>query len=166
MNNSGMPYGSERGAALFVTLILLVVITLFALSMINSNIVSTRVVAAQQSEKTMELAAEQALEKFISTSANFLPAPTTTTSVPVTTPAYGTASGDSSSNRKAVTVSAPKCIGETVAAGYSLCGTNFGCPPVPKDTTWEISATASDSATGASVSVTEGVKIQLPSGNC
>lgn len=165
MNNSGMPYRFERGAALFVTLILLVVITLFALSMINSNIVSTRVVAAQQSEKTMELAAEQALEKFISTSANFLPAPTTTTQVNVTTPAYGTASGNSSSNQKAVTVSAPKCIGETVATGFSLCQ-GFNCPPVPKDTTWEISATASDSATGASVSVTEGVKIQLPSGNC
>jgi hypothetical protein len=156
---------SQAGSALFVTLILLVMITLFAISMVNTNIVNTKVVGAQQGEKAMEYVAEQAVEKFISTSANFAPAPTTASSVQVVTPNPGTNSSDAAANTRSVDVSAPHCLGETVAPGFSLC-TGFNCPPIPQDTVWEISATAADTASGASVTITQGVKVRLPPGNC
>lgn len=148
---------SQQGATLLVTLVMLMVITLFVVSMINTNTVTTKVVGNMQTDKVMEVAAQQAIEKFISTSANFTPPPTTTTSVTVVTPYADTAS----SNQKTVTVNVPRCVGETVASGYSL-----GMALAPKDTLWEVTATATDTASGSSVQVVEGVKMRLPSGNC
>lgn len=152
---------NEQGSALFITLIMLVMITLFAISMINTNLMTTKSVSAQQSEKNMEKAAEQAIERFISTSANFTPAPTAVTPVTVVTPSPT----DTAANTMTVNVSVPRCLGEATSPGFSLCS-GFNCPPVPKETVWEISATATDPATGASAHVAQGVKVRLPPGNC
>ena len=57
---------TQRGAALFVSLIMLVVITLFVLSAINMSTVNLRITANSQARSEGVAAAQQAIEQVIS----------------------------------------------------------------------------------------------------
>jgi Tfp pilus assembly protein PilX len=135
----------QEGSVLVVCLVMLVLVTLFALSSVNSSIVNLKIVGNSQSLKSLESSASQALEQVIGTLASFQ------------TPAAQTVTV----NGYAVTVNAPVCIGSELAEGYSALSELS-----PNDTHWDVQATATDPLTGARVSMSQGIKIRLSAGAC
>lgn len=144
----------ERGATLLVSLIMLVVLTLFAVSGFNLSSVNLKITGNFQEQKRMQADAQQAIEQVISSSTAFNLTPTAqTVCVNGTgTPCSGTE----------VAVSAPVCNYSVTAKGYTK---QIG-QLTPEDTDWEVRAVASDAVTGANAAVVQGVRIRLLAGNC
>jgi len=140
------PRSSQQGATLIVSLVMLVVMTLFALSAINLSSMNLKIVGNMQSQRLMEMAAQDAIERMI----------TTPTYYSLTPSAQNfTISG------LTVAVSAPICTRSTAAAGYSATS---GISP--EDNDWEFVATVTDGLTGASLALHQGVRIRMLAGNC
>jgi Tfp pilus assembly protein PilX len=136
----------ERGATLLVSLIMLVILTLFVIAAINMSSVNLKIVGNVQTQKKLEADIQQAIEQVLSQGANF-----SLTPVQQTVTVNGTA----------VTIFAPTCKKAVVASGYSAV-----TGPVPEDSNWEVVATHTDAATGAKATLRQGIKIRLPPGNC
>lgn len=142
-----MRHSSERGAVLVVSLVLLVVLTLFVLSSTRIAGGNLRIVNNIQSRQTVDSVSQASMEQVLST----------------VTPFY--------SPNAAVTVSAPAgmnvsvgnrtCVRATPATGYSaVSGVS------PEDTFWNVPIAVTDTTTGATTSTAQGVRIRLPAGNC
>jgi len=142
---------TQRGATLFVALIFLLIMTLFAVSSINMSTVNLRIVGNMQAMRHMDAAAQDAIEQALSSSNNF-----------GTGVAAGTVISTISGVDYTVNVSAPECIDSRVATGYSAVIDSI----IPEDNTWEIVATVSDNFTGASSTIHQGVEIRMLAGNC
>ena len=160
----------QRGATLLISLIMLVVLTLFAVTAIRTGNVGFKIVGNQQAQKLMEAAAAQAVEQVISNLANFDPAtviaPTTTVTqrvcvnansgdAPVAIPPATCTSGTQ------VDVAPVRCIATKRSQYDSLTQ-----PMATFDNVWEITATVTDTLTGAKATYHQGVKIRMLSGNC
>lgn len=137
---------AQRGATLLVSLIMLVVITMFAVTGINLTSVNLRIVGNAQIQRMLEAAVQEAIEQQISNPAAF-----STTAVVMT----ATIDGFN------VTVTAPGCKYYTVAGGYSRTQ-----DIAPEFTYWDFQATATDVLSGATVTIHQGAKVPLPAGNC
>ena len=137
----------QQGATLFVALLLLLMMTLFAISSINMSTVNLKIVGNMQATKSLDAEAEAAIEQVISDSTKF----TSPSSTTVTSSTYGN-----------FTVSAPVCIDSKTATGYSAVNTNI----IPEDNTWEIISSLSDSLTGATTTIHAGVQLRMLAGNC
>lgn len=136
----------QKGATLIVSLIMLVVLTLFAVSAINLSSVNLRIVGNMQAQKMMELVAQDGIERVISSASYFSLAPTTQS--------YNISG-------YTVDVSAPVCIHSVPATGYSATS---GISP--EDNDWELVASVSDPLTGAALNLHQGVRIRMLAGNC
>lgn len=137
----------QRGATLLISLIMLVVLTLFAVSAFNLSSVNLRIAANYQDQKTMEAVVQQAIEQVISTPTAFSLTPTAQTIT-----VYG----------RNVSISAPKCNYAVTAKGYTK---KIG-EVTPEDTDWEIRGSVTDATTGAGAAIVQGVRIRLLPGNC
>lgn len=146
-----MSPGYQNGATLFVALVFLLIMTLFAVSSINMSTVNLRIIGNMQAIKHMDAAAQDAIEQKLSNSNSF------GTAVPTST-VTSTVSGTSYT----VDVSAPVCIDSRVATGYSAVAQNV----IPEDNTWELVATVTDNVTGASTTLHQGVEMRMLAGNC
>jgi len=152
---------------LMISLIMLVVLTLFAVTAIRSGNVGFKIVGNQQAQKLMEASAQEAVEQVVSSLSNFdpvtiVPASTTVSqrvcvngSVPVAIPPATCASGTQ------VDVAPVRCIASTRSQYDSLTQ-----PMATYDNTWEIVATVTDSVTGATATYHQGVKIRMLSNSC
>lgn len=140
------PRHSQQGATLIVSLVMLVVMTLFAISAINLSSMNLKIVGNMQSQRLMEMAAQDAIERMISTPTYYGLTPSAQSF---------TISG------LAVSVSAPTCTRSTAATGYSATS---GISP--EDDDWEFVATVTDGLTGASLALHQGVRIRMLAGNC
>ena len=140
------PIGNQQGATLFVALIILVMMTLFAVSSINMSTVNLKIVGNMQAQKAIDASAQDAIEQTISDMTQF------------NTPATATISTSMGN----VTVAAPDCIDSQVATGYSAVVGDI----IPEDNTWEVTATITDSVTGAQTTLHQGVEIRMLAGNC
>ena len=139
----------QKGAVLFISLIFLVIMTLYAVSSINMSTVNLKIVGNMQAIKAMDADAQDAIEQTLSEMDHFSLTPT----VPTVTGIYGVA----------VVVTAPQCIESRVATGYSAVAEDI----IPEDNTWELMATASDvGITGATSTIHQGVEIRMLAGNC
>ena len=136
----------QRGATLIIALIMLAILTLFAVSALNLSTTNLKVIGNFQQQKALEAVAQQAIEQFISNPANFNRTPTAST---VTVGGY------------TVALSAPECRYSNTAQGYSIKVGEL----TPLDTDWEIRARASDPL-GAEVAIVQGVSIRMLAGNC
>lgn len=169
MNAHSFP-SRQRGATLLISLIMLTVLTLFAITAIRSGNIGFKIVGNQQSQKLMEAAAQQAVEQVISNLANFDPvtvvAPSTTVTqrvcvnansgdAPVAIPPATCTSGTQ------VDVAPVRCIATKRSQFDSLTQ-----PLATYDNTWEIVTTVTDSLTGAKATYHQGVKIRMLSSNC
>lgn len=135
----------QRGAVLLVSLVMLVMLTLMVLSSINLSSADLRIVGNRQSKMAVSHGAQQAIEQVINGIASFdAPAPQTITV-----------------NGVPVSVTAPVCLGASPAAGYTAVS-NI----TVYDTHWSLTATATDPITGATATVTQGVRIRLPTNYC
>ncbi len=65
----------QRGATLLISLIMLVILTLFALAGFNLSSVNLKIAGNFQNQKFMEAVALQAIERVISTPTAFFPTP-------------------------------------------------------------------------------------------
>ena len=151
------PLHRQSGITLLVSLVMLVMITLFVVSMIRLSNSNLRVVGNMQSQRTMEANAQQAIEQKISTVTFFNDAvnstgefaSSSTTAVTVTVNGFD------------VSVKKPVCVGTQTVEGYDLSDAQ-----APEDDVYEIQATASDSVTGAAIEVVQGVRIRTVKGSC
>jgi len=173
----------QQGMVLIVTLAMLVVITLFVISMVRLGNTNAIIVGNMQAQKGVEAEAQQALEIAMNKFSFFDDAiqATNTWASPATDPARNneqyvaysgttglwaaytptgatTAPATLSDNMK---VYRPQCLFFEPTSGYSaLSGI------APQDTYWDITAVASDSKTGASTEIHQGLEMRLPAGNC
>ena len=147
---------AQRGATLLVVLVMLVMITLFVLSMVRLSNSNLRVVGNMQSQRALESSAQQAVETNLSSITFFNDAAGNIGMWPA-----GTTSLDQTVNGYTVTIKRPSCVFSLPATGYSAVSTIS-----PEDTHWEIAANAADSVSGAQTSIVQGVRIRLPAGNC
>ena len=137
---------AQRGATLLVSLIMLVVLTLFAVAGFNLSSVNLKIASNFQQQRNVEMVVQQAIEQVLSTSTSFL----TPTSQTITISGI------------AVTVAAPACHHTTTADGYEK---NVGTS-APEDDVWELTASATDPFGGASATITQGVRLRMLPGNC
>jgi len=164
---------AQSGMVLVVSLAMLVVITLFVISMVRLGNTNAAIVGNMQAQKGVEAEAQQAVEVAIS-NFNFFNDAITETSTWATqstasvsystlwanyTPTGATSAPATQSNN--IQVNRPQCLYFQPTSGYSaLSGI------APQDTYWDIGVTASDSTTGASTEIHQGLEMRLPAGNC
>jgi len=141
------PRNPQQGATLVVVLIMLVVLTLFAVAVINLSNLNAKAVGNMQQRKNAEILAQSAIEQVLSSSAAFY---SPTAAVTVTAP-----------SGMAVAVSNRVCTGSTAATGYSLAQ-----QLVPEDDYWDFQVSVSDNVTGANAVVHQGIKVRMLAGNC
>jgi Tfp pilus assembly protein PilX len=136
----------QQGAVLLMTMILLLMMTLFAVSSANISNLGLKIVANIQQQKGVEDSAMAAIEQVISTSTAFN-----------LTPAAQTIAVGGNN----VTISAPVCLYSRTATGYSA---TWGL--APEENTWEVVASATDANSGSTVTIHQGIQIRMLAGNC
>lgn len=142
----------QRGTTLLIALIFLVILTLFAVSGMNTGVINLRTANNAQLMMEAEYAAQQQIEAVINSVTPFVVGSlgtATTTNVDV--------NGDSVTDFVVVT-QPPICLSMVPAPGYSY---EFAAS-APKDSVWQVTATASDSTFGATSTLRQGIKIRLP----
>jgi len=149
-------FRKQGGATLLIVLIMLVMITLFVVSMIRLSSTNLKVVGNMQAQRALEASAQQAIENSISTYAFFSDAANNAGQWHAATPSVPKVV-----NGYPITMYRPACVSSTAATNYTLTS-NIA----PEDTNWEISAGATDSVTGAQINLSQGVRMRLPAGNC
>ena len=163
----------QQGMVLIVTLAMLVVITLFVISMVRLGNTNAVIVGNMQAQKGVEAEAQQAIEIAMNKFNFFDDAIQETGTWATSTTAYvayntiwtnytptgaTVAPATLSDNFK---IYRPQCLFFEPTSGYSaLSGI------APQDTYWDIMVTASDSKTGASSEIHQGLEMRLPAGNC
>jgi PilX N-terminal len=172
---------SQRGFTLVMTLIFLVIFMLFAISMVSSSMINTKVAANQQYRLEAGTVAQQGIEQVMSQP--FIRVPiTTTTLVPVDV------NGDTYTDFTAQ-VAPPVCLDSKVIANATLLmgdvckvpnnpngnltlpgpASSVSPPPAAPSmcsaTQWDIqSAVADPNNTAVAVTVHQGASIQVPIG--
>lgn len=150
----------QRGATLLVTLIMLVVLTLFAVTGFNLSSVNLKIVGNFQQQKATEAVVQQAIEQLVSTVTAFNATPAATD---ICVNGTGTDSTTcSASGGSWVHIDKPACNYTTAARGYTK---KIG-ELTPEDTNWEVRASFTDSTTKASVAVVQGLAVRMLAGNC
>jgi Tfp pilus assembly protein PilX len=141
----------QRGATLLVTLIMLVVLTLFAVAGFNLSSVNLKIAGNFQNQRLIEASVFQALEQVISSSTSFTvpPAPQTI-----------------AVNGINVAVATPVCYHSSPASGYEGNLLPDGTYAGPEDNIWEVRGTGTDALTGAQASLTQGLRVRMLPGNC
>ena len=158
---------------LMVTLVMLIVITMFVISMVRLSNTNAIIVGNMQAQKSVEAEAQQAVEiamnKFSFWEDAMLEtntwSSTSTASVVLSslwtnyTPTGATTAPATQST--SITIYRPQCLFFEPAQGYSaLSGV------APQDTYWDLQVNAGDTKTGASTEIHQGVQMRLPAGNC
>lgn len=138
--------GRQRGATLLIGLVMLVLLTLMALSAIRSSSINLQIAGNQQYQNEAWRAAEQAVEEVLSNTMTTLPE---TRLVDI--------DGDGVPDHSVSITKA--CIGSALSANTSLSAAGIF------DSVWELTATVTDSRTGAHVVVHRGARV-IAGGAC
>jgi len=144
----------ERGVVLVIGMIMLVLLTLLVVSAINTGTINLRISGNVRSEDEARAMAQQSIEQFISSYSNFYP----TLAGPTTT---GFDVNNDATSDYSVTVARPVCK----RAAQQIVPRSIDCANGAKngiycwDTLWEVAATATDSKSGVSQSVVQGVSL-------
>lgn len=163
----------QSGATLVVTLIMMVVLTLFGVAMIRLSSGALQVVGNMQAVKSTEAAAQDLIEQKLNSVTAFEDAvaikPPGASTVDCTKATGWTAEGTTcvqtvASSGYTTKVYLPECLFEEPAPGYPIDEQPGYLPP--QDTYWDVKGTSVDSLTGAQVEIHQGVKMQRPRGNC
>lgn len=147
----------QSGASLVVSLIMLMVITLLALSAINSSTINLRIAGNMQARDEARAAGQQAIETFISSYSNFfptLPAGATIISVDI---------DNNGSNDYEVSVARPVCrrSAPQIPPRSTECANGAKSGLICWDTLWDVAATSTDTRSGVTQTVTQGISITL-----
>ena len=153
----------EKGVVLIISLAMMIAITVLVVSMINISSNQFVVIGNYQIQKEAENAARQGLEQFINSQTGFS---NVIDSANGSVPYFGVPTGNiytssTTINGYLVQITVPYCYGALTAPGYSAISSI-----APEDTHWVITSVATNTTTGAKVTIQEGIKIRLASGNC
>ena len=151
-NHSFLPF-RQRGTTLLISLVFLVILTLFAVSGMNTGVINLRTANNAQMMVEAEFAAQQQIEQVLSSAANFtsVAASATTTNVDV--------NGDGYTDFTVVT-QPPRCVNKRPILGETS-DTVVAAGGAPWEFLWEVVSVSSDSVFGASVTLREGVKMRM-----
>jgi Tfp pilus assembly protein PilX len=138
---------AQKGATLLVALIMLVMVTLFALTAVNISSVNLKIVGNMQSRQAVEMVATSAIEHTLSDVEYFY-----NSSSPV---------GFTAPEGMTVAVGNRQCLSAFPATGYSAV-----VAIAPEDTVWEVPVVVEDTLTNSTVTMTQGVGIRMLAGNC
>lgn len=156
----------QRGMTLIISMVMLVILTLFVVSGIRIANINLRVTANYQWQKEMEALTDSAIEQLISASTSFdnalVQGGTAADQIICANGVVGAAGSCSLINPQVGTVITPRCMSSKVATGYSKKIDAMS----PDDNEWLIKATATDSVSGAKVTVYRGVTVRMLANNC
>jgi hypothetical protein len=144
----------ERGATLIIGLILLVLISLIVVNAVTLSSSNLKAVGNMQSRSESVAAANQAIERLIS--AQFYES--------VGTQTFNVDINGDGSDDYAVTVAQPVCLGWKQAAVAAPSDVEMPLTmqyAAEYQTDWDVQANVSDSTTGTSVEVHEGLRKRL-----
>jgi Tfp pilus assembly protein PilX len=141
----------QRGATLVVTLIMLVMMTLFAIAAINLSGSNMKVVGNMQARTAAEAAAMWAIEDTLSGIAWF-------------TGSAGAVRTVVAPNGLTAQVQGRACKAADPCPGCSA--KQYGATIVPEDTVWEFKVEVTDPVTNAKAAMWQGTKIRMLAGNC
>lgn len=165
MSLRSLPRG-QHGITLITTLVMLIMLTLFALTAMRLANINLRITGNYQWQKDMEMKTDSALEQLLSSATNFDDSAVqagTATVKDICTDGTLVATGTCAlTNPPLGTVSVPRCTGGQVASGYTK---KLG-ELAPDDNDWLLKATATDSTSGAKVTIYRGVTVRMLAGNC
>ena len=151
----------QRGLAMVIGMIMLVLLTLLVVSAINSSSVNLRITGNMQAQDEARAMAQQAIERVLGVKANFYPTPTAQAATN-----YYVDNNSTGNAVYSVSVAAPVCKG----AAKQFPGRTADCINGARaglfcwDTLWEVVATATDSKTGVRQVITQGVAIPFEPG--
>jgi Tfp pilus assembly protein PilX len=144
----------QRGATLMVTLVMLVILTLFAVTAFNLSGVNLKIVRNYQDQKSIEGVVQQAIEQIMSTVNIF--------TAPAATDVCVNGTGGGCTGGYLVHIDKPNCNYLTPATGYTKKVGEL----TPEDTNWEVRASYTDAFSKANVVIVQGVAVRLLAGNC
>ena len=147
---------TQRGATLLVTLIMLVVLTLFAVTAFNLSSVNLKIVGNFQQQKEADATVQQALAQVMSTVAAFESPAVINLCIP------GGTTPPCAASQHNVTIDRPRCNYTTAARGYTKVLGQL----TPEDTNWDVRASYTDAVTNAKAAIVQGVSVRMLSGNC
>ena len=153
---------SQRGAALVVSLIMLVLITLMVITALNLGSSNFKAVSNTQFRDEAVAAANVAIEDRLSST--FDQAPDADGNLPTTTTLVSLNDDDDDTNDYTVDVT-PACIGasrDTAAKPSSVELPPEMTVPSTWNTVWDITARVTSADTGASVVIRSGARVLLP----
>ena len=171
----------QRGATLIIALIMLVLLTLFAVSSLNTANTNLRVVGNMQAKNEAINFAQEAIEKTISTT-QFIANPANAIPTPcgAANRLCGDANGDGTPEFTITLVPQPRCVTVAPVKNADLILTNpedLGCASgqqqqfgvagavtgdsLCSQTVWEINARSVDNSSGATATVTQGLGIRI-----
>lgn len=179
--NCSPSYAKQRGFTLVMTLIFLAIFMLFAISMVSSSMINTKIAANQQYRLEGSAVAQQGIEQVMSQP--FIRVPiTTVTSVPVDV------NGDGTTDLTAQ-VAPPTCLDSKVIPNASLSAgdvckmpsnpngnlilpgpaSSISPPPAAPSmcsaTNWDIQSSVTDpNSTAVALTVHQGASVQVPIG--
>ena len=155
------PLARQRGLAMVIGMIMLVLLTLLVVSAINSSSVNLRITGNMQAQDEARAMAQQAIERVLGVKANFYPTPTAQAATN-----YYVDNNSTGNAVYSVSVAAPVCKG----AAKQFPGRTADCINGARaglfcwDTLWEVVATATDTKTGVRQVITQGVAIPFEPG--
>lgn len=145
---------------LITALVMLIMITLFVVSAIRLSSINLNIVGNYQWQRTMELVADSALEQIISSPGNFAIG---ATGWDICQDGVVVSSGGCTILNPLIgSVTAPQCANSATAKGYSE---NFE-EISPENNSWVLTASVSDSVSGAAVRIQRGLSMLQLKGNC
>lgn len=129
---------------MLLSLVMLVVLTLLVISAVRMTNSNLKTVGNMQAKNEAVATAQQAIEKLVMGDVNNF---YTLVDQPISTNGY------------TGTVSAPVCLKMVAVSGYSV---DFAAS-APKDTYWDVKAVVTETRTGASATVHQGVRVRMDS---
>lgn len=140
-------HSRQRGAVLVVSLLMLLVATILAVSTIQTGTANLRIAGNMQATPEARDYAQRAVNEVLADIDKF------------NSPASGNITiTDADGNGHTVSISQPECVAKQTATGYSA---SWGLAPL--DTTWQFTATIQDEA---NATIEQGVKIRMTAGSC
>lgn len=156
----------QSGVTLLVTLVMLVLLTLFVLAGIRLANINLRITGNFQWQKQTEMTTDSALEQLISSAGTFDDANVQAgTALPRDICTDGTVvanGGCTALNPRIGSVAVPRCTSNRPASGYTKKIGELS----PDDNDWVISAQVIDPVSGAQTTVYRGVTVRMLSLHC
>lgn len=139
---------NQQGSVLFISLILLVAMTMIAVASARVSTTQLGVVGNAQSVQRVESAAQLGVEEVVGRIDAF--------SNPTQTITIGNLPAGIN-----VTISDRRCLSTMPASGFSAV-----MQLVPEDTLWAVDVQSTDDFTGAETTISQGVRVRMLSGSC